>query len=614
MIQPRTNMNKPPSKRPRASLLQITLPAALISTSVILLASTFKAATGVRPESAVAGLSLAQTSSTISSEDLATSLSYKSAVPDKSQHLDADSARRFTKLSPNRVRASEPRQLSLTDRVAYQRAIEAVHWRHRIWPKERPDPKPSLDEVMSRAEIEKKVEDYLRNSQLLEDYWQQPVGVEQLQAEMERMARHTGRPEVLLELFTALGNDPFVIAECLVRPALSERLVTNFYAHDQRFHDELRRRSEADLRAHPTVEQMKQTSGKYSEIEWVKSDNDQEEGNRGAETGARINSRQWTENLQTLEALFGNDKTGWARPIAQIETGVLSPLQEDDGRYYATAVIKKTKDRLKLATIEWRKEPFEAWRARAENQMSKVMAAPTADYSLPTISAAVSGFTEETWRATGTTANAPASAPGCAGDAWSATSTTDAPTGRYIHTAVWTGSEMIVWGGVDNGPDYVDTGGKYNPSTDSWTATSTTNAPSGRYRHTAVWTGNEMIVWGGYDGSYTIDGGRYNPVTDSWTATSTTNAPPGRFHHTAVWTGSEMIVWGGISGPGLTYLNSGGRYNPVTDSWIATSTTNVPTGRYDHTAVWTGSEMIVWGGYNGSTFLNTGGKIQSRDG
>ena len=57
------------------------------------------------------------------------------------------------------------RTLTFADRVAYQRAIEEVYWQHRIWPKEKPAPKPSLDEVMSQAEIEKKVEDYLRNSQ-----------------------------------------------------------------------------------------------------------------------------------------------------------------------------------------------------------------------------------------------------------------------------------------------------------------------------------------------------------------------------------------------------------------------------------------------------------------
>src|SRR6266508_2527262 len=121
------------------------------------------------------------------------------------------------------------RTLSFEERVSYQRAIEDVYWRHRIWPKERPDPKPSLDAVMSQTQLDKKVTDYLRNSQALEDYWQRPITSEQLQAEMDRMAKHTKQPEVLRELFEAFGNDPFVIAECLARPALAERSVTNWY-------------------------------------------------------------------------------------------------------------------------------------------------------------------------------------------------------------------------------------------------------------------------------------------------------------------------------------------------------------------------------------------------
>src|SRR5213595_1070253 len=126
--------------------------------------------------------------------------------------------------------------LTFEDRVSYQRAIEDVYWRHRIWPRsggERPDPKPALDAVMSQAQLEKKVEGYLRNSQALEDYGQRPITSEQLQTEMDRMAQHTRQPEVLRELFEALGNDPFVIAECLARPVLSERLVRKFYADDK---------------------------------------------------------------------------------------------------------------------------------------------------------------------------------------------------------------------------------------------------------------------------------------------------------------------------------------------------------------------------------------------
>jgi N-acetylneuraminic acid mutarotase len=518
--------------------------------------------------------------------------------------------------------------LTLADRVAYQRAIEEVYWRHRIWPKERPDPKPSLDEVMPPEQLEKKVEDYLRNSQALEDYWKEPLSAEQLQAEMERMAQHTKQPEVLRELFEALGNDPYVIAECLARSALSERLVTNFYAYDQRFHGELKQRAEADLRAHHRVKQMRQTSGKYSEIELVKSDSVQDQDSRRTEPDLKLNSHDWDENVQKLAAMFGD------APATQIKTGVVSSLQEDEDRYYATAVLKKSNDHVKLATIEWRKEPFESWKAGAESQLPKVMAAVTANYTLPTISDGTNGCTDDTWTNTtglpderylhtavwtGSEMIVWGGISGVSGtlldsgarynpitDSWLAMSTTNAPSARSGHTAVWTGSEMIVWGGLDSlpyGGERVNTGGRYDPSTDGWTATSTANAPSGRSSHTAVWNGNEMIVWGGdFGGMFTNTGGRYNPSTDSWAATTTANAPLSRISHTAVWTGSEMIVWGG------SLLNTGGRYNPSTDSWAATSTTNAPTGRYSHTAVWTGTEMIVWGGNALSGFLNSGGR------
>src|SRR6266540_1579400 len=164
------------------------------------------------------------------------------------------------------------RTLTFADRVAYQRAIEEVYWQHRIWPKANAGPKPPLDKVMSQAQIEKKVEDYLHNSQALADYWQRPITPDQLQAEMERIASHTKQPGVLREIFVALGDDPFVIAECLARPVLAERLITELYAHDQRFHGELKRRAEAELRTHGSVKQMKQTSGMYTEIEWIKSE------------------------------------------------------------------------------------------------------------------------------------------------------------------------------------------------------------------------------------------------------------------------------------------------------------------------------------------------------
>src|SRR5262249_34280482 len=119
------------------------------------------------------------------------------------------------------------RTLSFAGRVSYQRAIEEVYWRHRIWPQNDPDQKPPLDSVMSQAQVEKKVADYLRKSQALED--NRPITAEQLQAEMDRMAQHTNQPEVLREVFAALGNDPFVIAECLARQVLAEGVLRNIH-------------------------------------------------------------------------------------------------------------------------------------------------------------------------------------------------------------------------------------------------------------------------------------------------------------------------------------------------------------------------------------------------
>jgi len=152
-------------------------------------------------------------------------------------------------------------------------------------------------------------------------------------------------------------------------------------------------------------------------------------------------------------------------------------------------------------------------------------------------------------------------APGVAQETWTPTRTTGAPTPRASHSAVWTGSAMIVWGGSDG--SNLNTGGIYDPAADSWRAMNATGAPTPRTYPAVVWTGAKVIVWGGVDaGGYTNTGGIYDPGADSWTAMSTTGAPSPRFEHTAVWTGSRMIVWGGWD---PTYTNTGGIYDPETD-------------------------------------------------
>jgi N-acetylneuraminic acid mutarotase len=185
-------------------------------------------------------------------------------------------------------------------------------------------------------------------------------------------------------------------------------------------------------------------------------------------------------------------------------------------------------------------------------------------------------------------------------DTWVATSTVDAPGAGPFDTAVWTGKEMLVWNGA--------TGGRYDPGNDTWAAISPVGAPSARGSYTAVWTGNEMIIWGGGSEHLLDTGGRYDPATDTWMATSTVNAPRARDQHTAIWDGSGMIVWGGnviLVTYGAT--NTGGRYDPATDTWSGTPTGGAPSPRALHKTVWTGTEMVVWGGGDVAT-LDTGGR------
>ena len=177
------------------------------------------------------------------------------------------------------------------------------------------------------------------------------------------------------------------------------------------------------------------------------------------------------------------------------------------------------------------------------------------------------------------------------------------------HAAVWTGTEMIVWGGNDNASLPVNTGGRYNPSTDLWTPTSTLSAPAARSGPTAVWTGSGMIVWGGYDSNTRLGtGGRYSPSTDAWTPTSMVSAPSPRAGHIAVWTGTEMVIWGGVDIP--DYLATGGRYDPSSDQWRDTSTVSAPSPRWGHTAVWSGDEILIWSGRDRDGYPSAGGRYR----
>jgi hypothetical protein len=282
-------------------------------------------------------------------------------------------------------------------------------------------------------------------------------------------------------------------------------------------------------------------------------------------------------------------------------------------------------------------------------------------------------------------------------DTWRPISPAGAPSARARPVTAWTGAELLVWGGDGLDPGaFSGTGGRYDPATDSWRpiATSGTHggfawqAPTPRTGSAVAWTGSELVVLGGLGcygpqgcpwGSILPDGGQYvaaedrwrpvggavqtsfpafawtgdrllvfgpgggrlglswdpvalagvplaadgrppapdaaggvftgdeflvwggggdlspaahagyRPATGRWRSLSTENQPPPGAPPGPVWTGSRMLVWGGGT-------RTGGLYDPVADAWETTALEGAPSARSGHAAAWTGTELLVWGG------------------
>src|SRR5258708_1831307 len=325
------------------------------------------------------------------------------------------------------------RALSFAERVSYQRAIEEAYWRHRIWPKDNRNPKPTFDAAISHAALEKKVQDYLRESQALEDYWHRAITAQQLQAEMNRMAEATKQPEVLRDLFEALGNDPFVIAECLARPVLIERLLGNEYGRVGRG-----------------------AAGQRAEV--------------GLKESSPVNA----ENSMPDAVMVPN--SGYSLPtIAEVAGGCT------DDTWAATAIGPfKRADH----TAIWTGNEMIIW-AGVEGQFAVNTGArynPVTNSwtATNTINAPAPGIYTAVWTGSEMIVWTGPNGGGKYNpntNSWTAISNINAPTLQSGHSAVWTGSEMIVWGGTVNCQNFfqcgTNTGGREKSNTRNWGATST---------------------------------------------------------------------------------------------------------------------------------------------
>jgi hypothetical protein len=203
-------------------------------------------------------------------------------------------------------------------------------------------------------------------------------------------------------------------------------------------------------------------------------------------------------------------------------------------------------------------------------------------------------------------------------DSWSQMSSNGSPAARHQPIVQWTGTHVSVFDGTSflatnttTGLGHLDSG-LWDPTTDTWTVVPFRNlaTPAGAGTR-AVWAGNGLLAFGGSTESST-NSARYNfwaPPATEWPATPCSLSGARRFS-SLVWTGTSAVTWGGQDGANAgPYHGTGFAITPGAATCTSTAipaSTGSPSARSGHTAVWTGSRMIVFGGRNGSQTFSDG--------
>jgi hypothetical protein len=497
--------------------------------------------------------------------------------------------------APTGVSASEA--LDLDERIRYQESLE------RIYAEQQTTSAPASakgNETPSDSELRAKIEKQLKIGDALEQVWGLRIDRDDLQAEYERIIAHSNDREMLGRLLDALDRDPETVAACLVEPILLRRAIHRAYWWDAGIHAELRQTAMDELLTEDGAGGLEWFSGDHTETEWRLTAGDEPLGME-FENGVqirRVNREQWA---RLLEAAEGRWETAGG-PRGELPLLRLSPLEETREYFSASVILERGPTHLRLATYTWWKRTFSDWWDEHADEFSPRIVDTGNSITLQATHSSVQP--EAMTKTHEVTA-----------DTWFSldSSDPDAPSARDQHTAVWAGSQMIIWGGT-NGAQVFRSGGVYDPATDSWTATAQNgDCPTPRIGHTASWRNTgAMFVWGGWNGTdYFADGSKYSPATNTWTAMSNTGAVPAARYGHAAWIGpGDLTIWGGKKA--ISKTNSGAWYDFSANRWYELPVEpTTPSARDQMIAVVEQGPLIyhllVWGGSGMSSTLDDGG-------
>jgi len=160
-------------------------------------------------------------------------------------------------------------------------------------------------------------------------------------------------------------------------------------------------------------------------------------------------------------------------------------------------------------------------------------------------------------------------------------------------TAVSTGTYIYLLGGFRSG-SYSDRITRFDPTNGTFTD-EMARLPFPLVGVAAIWTGTEILAFGGQTESVNnaIATVRFNPHTG--TIRNGTDMPTSRAYSPLVWTGRYAYIFGGTVGAGNARYDVL-RYDPEAERMDIITTARMPVYTKDATATWDGKRATLFGG------------------